>query len=79
MEYYRLMERMGWKMVDRTEIEDDIADCNKRLEKLHDNYIKATMNGGVTRAKTTTYNARCGQLCERRDELKSMLNKTENS
>tara|TARA_R110000851_G_scaffold60244_1_gene139050 strand:- start:144 stop:371 length:228 start_codon:yes stop_codon:yes gene_type:complete len=36
--------------------------ARKKLEKLHDGYIKKWNQGSVTRAATTTYNARAADI-----------------
>lgn len=49
----------------------------KRLQRLHDGYIKRTSSGGRTRASTTTYNASAAHAAERarmyEAELKRMV------
>jgi len=55
-------------------VDEDIAECQRRLDKLHAGYLRKTQrNGcGVSRAQTTTYNARAGQLAERIAELRRL-------
>jgi len=55
-------------------IDDDIADCERRLDRLHKRYIDEMERAGwgLSRARTTTYNARVGQLAERIAELRRM-------
>lgn len=58
---------------DIKQLEADIADTEARLSRLREAYNAKLLNGTVTRAATTTYNARAGELAARRDELRRML------
>ena len=53
-------------------IDQDLSQIERELEKLTANYVKAMQSGAMTRARTTTYNARCGDLCQRREILRKL-------
>lgn len=55
-------------------IEQDLADTERSLSRLHAGYIGKMRRGGwgPTRKQTTTYNARAGQLAERIAELRRL-------
>lgn len=61
-----------------SDLRDDLADTESRLEKLREGYIAKSERGDVTRAVTTTYNANSGQLAERRDYLRKEIKRIEN-
>jgi hypothetical protein len=43
-------------------VDEDIAECQRRLDRLHDGYLRKMLRDGrgMSRAQTTTYNARAG-------------------
>lgn len=55
-------------------IDEDIAECQRRLDRLHAGYVRKMQRDGrgMSRAQTTTYNARTGQLAERIAELRRL-------
>ncbi len=55
-------------------VDEDIAECQRRLDRLHDGYLRKMLRDGrgMSRAQTTTYNARAGQLAERIAELRRL-------
>jgi hypothetical protein len=60
-------------MTRSAEIRREIASVELRLNRLHTAHIWRMMAGAMTRATTTTYNARCADLCVRRDSLRREL------
>ncbi|MFA5377278.1 MAG: hypothetical protein WC455_16125 [Dehalococcoidia bacterium] len=60
-------------MTELAALRRDLADVEARLEALHKRYLHTVLVRGVTRAQTTTYNARAAQLCEQRDALRRSI------
>ncbi len=56
----------------RSGIDRDLADTEARMERLCAAYVQLVLRGEITRARTTTYNARMDALAERRRALRPM-------
>lgn len=54
-------------------LEDDLKETDRRMDKLRESYMSKLLKGQTTRAQTTTYNARMGQLADRRDHLRKEM------
>ncbi|MCK9569967.1 hypothetical protein M0R72_13570 [Candidatus Pacearchaeota archaeon] len=65
------------KNAESKRLHDDLADTEARLDSLRARYLHTMQTHGVTRAQTTTYNARAAGLCERRDTLRRMIQEAE--
>jgi len=51
----------------------DLTETEARIERLRKTQVDSFLNNTFTRSRTTTSNARIGELCARRDELKRMI------
>lgn len=57
----------------KIELETEINEITKKLSRLNEAYIAKTSNGDFKRSWTTRHNAECGNLSQRRMDLRAIL------